>query len=79
MEDVYKRPNPEYKTFGTTVKVVSEEQEFKIGKTPGTAITGFIDVEKFITLDKQTYFLEKKLPFQILIIAAKEEPHYPPC
>jgi hypothetical protein len=54
-----------------TVKIVSEEQCFVVGKLPGTAITGFIDVEKFITLDNHEFFLEKKLPFQILIIASR--------
>ena len=29
------------------IKILSEEQSFKVGKLPGTAITGFIDVEKF--------------------------------
>ncbi len=60
------------KAYEPTIKIISDEQSFKVGKLPGTAITGFIDVEKFVTLDHQTFFLEKKLPFQILIIAAHE-------
>ncbi len=53
----------------STIKIVSEDQKFLVGKFPGTAITGFIDVEKFLTFEKQNFFLEKKLPFQILIIS----------
>jgi hypothetical protein len=80
MEDIYKRPYPDYKTLETTIKVVSDEQPFKAGKMPGTAITGFIDVEKFVCFDKQTFFLEKKLPFQILIISTCDDHpgNYPP-
>jgi hypothetical protein len=63
----YEIPN---KAFEPTIKITSEEQRFTVGKLPGTAITGFIDVEKFVTLDKHTFFLEKKLPFQILIISS---------
>lgn len=58
------------------VKIQSEEQKFFVGRLPGTAITGFIDVEKFISFDKQTFFLEKKLPFQILIISSAEHAPY---
>lgn len=54
----------------SSVKIVSEDQKFSVGRLPGTAITGFIDVEKFLAFDKQTFFLEKKLPFQILIISS---------
>ena len=59
-----------FKSSEPTIKIVSEDQTFTVGKLPGTAITGFIDVEKFVTLDKDTFFIEKKLPFQILIISA---------
>jgi hypothetical protein len=65
--------NKDNKFSEASVKIISEDQTFCIGKLPGTAITGFIDVEKFITLDKHTFFLEKKLPFQILIIASEEQ------
>ncbi|HBE76856.1 MAG TPA: hypothetical protein DDW65_03620 [Firmicutes bacterium] len=64
--------NKENKFTEASVKIISEDQKFCVGKFPGTAITGFIDVEKFVTLNKHTFFLEKKLPFQILIIAAQE-------
>lgn len=63
----------ENKVSEPTIKISSEEQTFKVGKLPGTAITGFIDVEKFITIGKHTFFLEKKLPFQILIISSDSE------
>jgi hypothetical protein len=65
--------NNDNKLSEASVKIISEDQKFTIGKLPGTAITGFIDVEKFITLDKHTFFLEKKLPFQILIISSNEQ------
>jgi hypothetical protein len=72
-EDFYDEPKkiekPENKVSEPTIKISSEEQTFKVGKFFGTAITGFIDVEKFITFGKHTFFLEKKLPFQILIIS----------
>jgi hypothetical protein len=61
------------KVLESVVKIVSEEQKFCVGKLPGTAITGFIDVEKFIAFDKEKFFLEKKLPFQILIISSERE------
>ncbi len=60
------------KAYEPIVKVVSEEQSFNIGKLTGTAITGFIDVEKFVSLERQVFFLEKKLPFQILIVTEGE-------
>ena len=63
------------KILESSVKIVSEEQKFFVGKLPGTAITGFIDVEKFLVFDKERFFLEKKLPFQILIIASPERPY----
>ncbi|TCL67394.1 hypothetical protein EDC14_101483 [Hydrogenispora ethanolica] len=63
---------PVNKTYEPLIKIISEDQAFRVGKLPGTAITGFIDVEKFVTLNHQTFFLEKKLPFQILIISAHE-------
>ncbi len=74
MESNYNKPceDPVYKSYEPTIKIVSEDQDFNIGKLPGTAITGFIDVEKFITIHKNTFFIEKKLPFQILIISANE-------
>lgn len=65
------------KAFESTVKIISEDQDFNVGKFPGTAVTGFIDVEKFITLHNHTFFLEKKLPFQILIISTREFVHDP--
>jgi hypothetical protein len=70
------KPEAPFKAYEPTVKIVSEEQRFLVGKFPGIAITGFIDVEKFITLHKDTFFIEKKLPFQILIISTIAEPHY---
>ena len=62
--------NKDHRIIESTVKIVSEDQKFFVGKLPGTAITGFIDVEKFLTFEKQNFFLEKKLPFQILIISS---------
>lgn len=56
------------KAYEPIVKIISDEQYFNIGKLAGTAITGFIDVEKFVSLNRQLFFLEKKLPFQILIV-----------
>ncbi|OMH24242.1 hypothetical protein BK726_00895 [Bacillus thuringiensis serovar londrina] len=42
------------------------------GISGGVALTGFIDVEKIITVKnngcKEKLFLEKKLPFQIVIL-----------
>lgn len=42
------------------------------GISGGVALTGFIDVEKIITIKnngcKEKLFLEKKLPFQIVIL-----------
>ena len=63
-------PENKDRIIESTVKIVSEDQKFLVGKFPGTAITGFIDVEKFLTFEKQNFFLEKKLPFQILIITS---------
>lgn len=64
-----------FKSYEPNIKIVSEEQTFSVGKLPGTAITGFIDVEKFVTLYKDTFFIEKKLPFQILIISSTCDSH----
>jgi len=64
----------DYRIIDSSVKLISEEQKFLVGCLPGTAITGFIDVEKFLAFDKHTFFLEKKLPFQILIIASESSP-----
>jgi hypothetical protein len=79
----YKDRTPGFTVTEPIVKITSKDQPFKVGNLPGTAITGFIDVEKFVTLNKQTFFLEKKLPFQILIISAHEhcdhDDHCPPC
>lgn len=50
--------------------VVSNVQE--IPRSPGIcggfAITGFLDVEKFICVGRHKLFIEKKLPFQIVIL-----------
>lgn len=62
-------PNTEGKNpFEATINIVSETQKFEIGDLTGNAITGFIDVEKFVKFEGVKFFLEKKLPFQILII-----------
>ncbi len=49
----------------------------------GFALTGFIDVEKTITITcdnmTTTYFLEKKLPFQIMFIQLCPAPPLPTC
>ena len=55
-----------------TIKIVSEEQKFRIGKLEANVVTGFIDVEKFFQFEKEKFFLEKKLPFQILVISSPE-------
>ena len=70
--DSFPHDKKDDKIAETTIKIISEDQKFTVGKLPGTAITGFIDVEKFVTLDKQTFFIEKKLPFQILIISSTD-------
>ncbi len=38
------------------------------GVRGGIAVTGFFDVEKIICIRGKTFFLEKKLPFQILLL-----------
>ncbi|AOY77959.1 hypothetical protein [Clostridium formicaceticum] len=51
------------------VEIVSSKEKFELDRTTeGISITGFIDVEKIIRLGFQRFFIEKKLPFQILII-----------
>ena len=49
----------------------------------GFALTGFIDVEKTITITcdstTTTYFLEKKLPFQIMFMQLCPAPPLPTC
>lgn len=55
-----------------TVTIRSDSEPFKVGCLDGNAITGVIDVEKFVKFDRMKFFIEKKLPFQILIIAAPE-------
>ena len=39
----------------------------------GVVCTGFLDVEKLIGVHHHTFFLEKKLPFQIVIITLEDE------
>ncbi|MDP4143364.1 MAG: hypothetical protein Q8936_02610 [Bacillota bacterium] len=40
----------------------------------GTAITGFLDIEKLITIEDTVLFLEKKYPFGIVILAIDTDP-----
>ncbi|AOY77957.1 hypothetical protein [Clostridium formicaceticum] len=51
------------------VEIVSSKEKFDLDyNTQGISITGFIDVEKIIRLGFQRFFIEKKLPFHVLII-----------
>ncbi len=65
----------DFRIIDSEIRIESEEQRFLIGRFPSIAITGFIDVEKFLSFEKQNFFLEKKLPFQILIISSDENNH----
>lgn len=51
--------------------VVSNAQEIprSPGLNGGVAITGFVDVEKLISVGHRKFFIEKKLPFQIVILS----------
>ncbi|MEW6623395.1 MAG: hypothetical protein AB1420_09760 [Bacillota bacterium] len=53
----------------SVVEIIADTQNFDVGaRTQGVSITGFIDVEKIIRLGFQRFFIEKKLPFHVLII-----------
>ncbi len=51
------------------VEIKSDQQRIDVdGVIKGVTVTGFIDVEKIICLGYKRCFIEKKLPFQTLIL-----------
>ncbi|MBI2915197.1 MAG: hypothetical protein HYY08_04650 [Firmicutes bacterium] len=50
------------------VDIISDTQSFRIEDALITEVTGVIDVEKIIRLGRERIYIEKKLPFQIIII-----------
>ena len=50
------------------ISIVSDVQSFKSKSIKGTHLIGFVDVEKIFKVNKEKIFLEKKLPFSILIL-----------
>ncbi|WP_066634977.1 hypothetical protein [Desulfolucanica intricata] len=50
------------------VSIVSDVETFKRDNVKGTHLVGFVDVEKIFKVNKKRFFLEKKLPFSILIL-----------
>ena len=50
------------------ISIVSDVQSFKSKSIKGTHLIGFVDVEKIFRVNKKRFFIEKKLPFSILIL-----------
>ena len=50
------------------ISIVSDVQYFKAKDINGTHLVGFVDVEKIFKVKKERIFIEKKLPFSILIL-----------
>ncbi|ACV63388.1 hypothetical protein Dtox_2595 [Desulfofarcimen acetoxidans DSM 771] len=54
------------------ISIVSDVQNFNAKNIKGTHLVGFVDVEKIFRISKEKIFLEKKLPFSILILQFNE-------
>lgn len=51
-------------------EIISDVETFNPGgDTQGVSVTGFLDIEKFIFIGGRFFFIEKKLPFQLLFIS----------
>ncbi|MDS1029467.1 hypothetical protein RDV78_02975 [Bacillota bacterium LX-D] len=59
---------------GNEIEIVSKVDQLVIEDACVAVLTGFIDVEKIFRLGREKFFLEKKLPFQVVIIKTPCKP-----
>ena len=53
------------------ISIITDEQSFKSKNIDGTHLVGFVDVEKIFRVNRERIFIEKKLPFSVLILEFK--------